>query len=74
MILDYGISFPPIFLLFSDSLDKDINIDTITMYKTPWQGDPRVNIQNHKGRAKASKVKQVLRAIEKMEVDHGLEK
>jgi len=23
------------------------------VYKTPWQGDPRVNIQNDKGKAKA---------------------
>ena len=30
------------------------------IYKTPWQGDPRVNIQNNKGMAKAYQVKQVL--------------
>jgi len=23
------------------------------VYKTPWKGDPRVNIQNNKGKAKA---------------------
>ena len=40
------------------------------IYKTPWQGDPRINIQNHKGKAKAYQVKQVLMAIEKLEVDH----
>lgn len=39
------------------------------IYKTPWPGDPRVNIQNHKGRAKAYQVKQVLLAIERLEVD-----
>lgn len=36
------------------------------VYKTPWQGDPRVNIQNDKGKAKSYQVKQVLRAIERM--------
>ncbi len=41
------------------------------IYKTPWQGDPRVNIQNHKGKAKAYQVKQVLKAIERLEVKHG---
>jgi hypothetical protein len=41
------------------------------VYKTPWQGDPRVNIQNDKGKAKAYQVKQVLLAIEKLEVSHG---
>ncbi|MBW2561937.1 MAG: toxin HicA [Deltaproteobacteria bacterium] len=44
------------------------------IYKTPWQGDPRINIQNYKGNAKAYQVKQVLLAIEKLEVYHGLEK
>ncbi len=41
------------------------------IYKTPWQGDPRINIQNHKGKAKAYQVKQVLLAIERLEVSHG---
>ena len=44
------------------------------IYKTPWQGDPRINIQNYKGKAKAYQVKQVLLAIERLEVDHGSEK
>ncbi len=39
------------------------------IYKTPWQGDPRINIQNQKGMAKAYQVKQVLLAIEKLEND-----
>jgi hypothetical protein len=38
------------------------------IYKTPWQGDPRINIQNEKGKAKLYQVKQVLLAIEKLEV------
>jgi hypothetical protein len=37
------------------------------IYKTPWQGDPRVNIQNDKGMAKTYQVKQVLKAIERLE-------
>jgi hypothetical protein len=44
------------------------------IYKTPWQGDPRINIQNYKGKAKSYQVKQVLLAIERLEVDHGSEK
>ncbi len=44
------------------------------VYKTPWQGDPRVNIQNNKGKAKAYQVKQVLNALERLEVDHGAKK
>ena len=44
------------------------------IYKTPWQGDPRINIQNYKGKAKTYQVRQVLLAIEKLEVNHGIEK
>jgi hypothetical protein len=39
------------------------------VYKTPWQGDPRVNIQNAKGEAKAYQVKQILKAIERLEYE-----
>jgi hypothetical protein len=37
------------------------------IYRMPWQGDPRVNIQNDKGMAKAYQVKQVLKAIERLQ-------
>jgi hypothetical protein len=36
------------------------------VFKTPWPGDPRVNIQEEKGRAKAYQVRQVLAAIDKL--------
>ena len=44
------------------------------IYKTPWKGDPRINIQNHKGKAKAYQVKQVLLALERLEVADVFEK
>jgi hypothetical protein len=44
------------------------------IYKTPWIGDPRVNIQNDKGTSKTYQVKQVLKAIERMEIEHGTKK
>ena len=37
------------------------------IFKTPWPGDPRVNIQNSKGKAKPYQVKQVIQAIEQLE-------
>ena len=37
------------------------------VYRTPWPGDPRVNIQDDDGMAKPYQVRQVLRAIEKLE-------
>ena len=43
------------------------------VYKTPWIGDPRVNIQSSKGYAKAYQVKQVLKAIERLEIERDRE-
>lgn len=37
------------------------------VYRTPWRGNPRVNIQANKDKAKKYQVKQVLQAIEKLE-------
>jgi hypothetical protein len=37
------------------------------IFKTPWPGDPRVNIQDDKGKAKPYQVRQVLLAIDKLE-------
>jgi len=37
------------------------------IYRTPWPGDPRINIQSHKGKAKACQASQVLAAIGNME-------
>jgi len=36
------------------------------IFKTPWPGDPRINIQNDKGKAKPYQIRQVLAAIEKL--------
>ncbi|MCW5944512.1 MAG: toxin HicA [Cryobacterium sp.] len=37
------------------------------VYRMPWRGDPRVNIQDDHGKAKPYQVRQVLAAIEKLE-------
>jgi len=36
------------------------------IYRMPWQGDPRVNIQSDRGRAKGYQVRQVIAAIERL--------
>ena len=36
------------------------------VYRMPWSGDPRVNIQNDHGMAKPYQVRQVLKAIDKI--------
>jgi len=40
------------------------------IYRTPWLGDPRVNIQDDKGKAKVYQVRQVLKAIERWEYEN----
>ncbi|WP_297919833.1 hypothetical protein [Metallibacterium sp.] len=37
------------------------------LFKTPWPGDPRINLQSDKGKAKACQVRQVLLALDKLE-------
>lgn len=42
------------------------------VFKMPWLGDPRVNIQEGKGgKAKVYQVRQILQAIERLEIEHG---
>ena len=38
------------------------------IYKMPWQGDPRINIQNDNGKAKTYQVRKVLKAIARLEL------
>ena len=37
------------------------------VYRTPWAGDPRVNVQSARGKAKPYQVRQVLLAIDRLE-------
>ncbi len=37
------------------------------VWKMPWPGDPRVNMQDAKGKAKPYQVRQLLDAIDKLE-------
>ena len=42
------------------------------VYRMPWSGDPRINIQRgNNGAAKAYQVKQVIAALARMEEEHG---
>ena len=42
------------------------------IFKTPWPGDPRINIQRQKGGKAASyQVKQVIKALEKLRDEYG---
>lgn len=35
------------------------------VFRMPWPGDPRINIQDHKGKAKPYQVRQALDAIDR---------
>ena len=37
------------------------------VFKTPWAGDPRINLQPSKGDAKPYQVRQVIRALERLQ-------
>lgn len=41
------------------------------VYRVPWPGEPRVNIQKDGNRAKVYQVRQVLAAITKLEAGRG---
>ena len=41
------------------------------VFRMPWAGDPRVNIQNERGMAKDYQVRQVLAAIDRLEQANG---
>ncbi|WP_246004215.1 toxin HicA [Nocardioides marmoriginsengisoli] len=39
------------------------------VFKMPWPGDPRVNIQNDHSKAKAYQVRQVLAAVDRLHLE-----
>lgn len=41
------------------------------IFKTPWQGDPRLNLQSDKGKAKPYQVEQVIAALTKLDRIEG---
>jgi len=40
------------------------------IFKTPWKGDPRINLQKENKMAKPYQVKKVIKAIEKLESEY----
>jgi hypothetical protein len=41
------------------------------IFKTPWLGDPRINLQSVKGKAKPYQVRQVVRALQRLKDEGG---
>jgi hypothetical protein len=40
------------------------------VYKTPWKGDPRVNIQEKNSKSKIYQVRQIIKALKRLEADY----
>ena len=38
----------------------------VAIFKMPWQGDPRINLQDKNGQAKPYQVRQILKAIDRL--------
>ncbi|MGH7076843.1 MAG: hypothetical protein ACREFU_01955 [Acetobacteraceae bacterium] len=49
-------------------LGKPRTVGSHHVFKMPWPGDPRINLQNDGGKAKAYQVRQLLAALEKLEL------
>lgn len=61
-----GVSFSDAVKVATHHFGKHRGKGSHHIFKTPWPGDPRVNLQEDKnGKAKAYQVKQLLEAIEK---------
>lgn len=41
------------------------------IFRTPWPGDPRVNLQRDGSMAKPYQVRQVRKALDRWEAEHG---
>jgi len=62
-----NVRFSDLFKVYEEFFGKPRqSASSHVIFKTPWPGDPRVNIQNDQGRAKTYQVRQVLLAIDKL--------
>jgi hypothetical protein len=65
-----SISFNDLLKLCSHYFGEQRIVGSHHIYKTPWHGDPRVNLQRDGMMAKPYQVIQVRNALEKMENSH----
>jgi hypothetical protein len=65
----HNVSFSDLCNVCESYFGKPRSTGSHYIYKTPWQGDPRINIQNDKGQAKAYQVRQVIKALRRLEAE-----
>ena len=61
-----GVKFSELSKVLDEWFGESRTTGSHRIYRTPWQGDPRLNIQNAKGMAKAYQVRQAIRALRKL--------
>ena len=64
-----NIRFKRLVSICTEIFGKPRVIGSHHIFKTPWQGDPRINLQKEKAKAKPYQVDQVLRALRKKKKD-----
>jgi len=63
-----NVSFEDLCNICEAFFGKPRNKGSHKIYKIPWQGDPRINIQkSENGKAKAYQVRQVIKALKRLE-------
>ena len=65
-----NVSFTKLLALCSSYFGEPRVAGSHHIFKTPWQGDPRINLQRDGKMAKPYQVLQVQKAIEKLEKKH----
>lgn len=60
------VRFSRLLAICNDFFGKPRVVGSHHIFKTPWRGDPRINLQGDKGNAKPYQVRQVLRCLRRL--------
>jgi hypothetical protein len=61
-----SVRFSRLLAICKDFFGKPRIVGSHHIFKTPWTGDPRINLQRDKGNAKPYQVRQVLRCLRRL--------
>jgi len=60
------VRFSRLLVICKHFFGKSRTVGSHHIFKTPWTGDPRINLQQDKGTAKPYQVRQVLRCLRRL--------
>jgi hypothetical protein len=63
---EYQVRFSRLLVICNDFFGEPRIVGSHHIFKTPWTGDPRINLQRDKGNAKPYQVRQVLRCLRRL--------